>query len=208
VPRAFYCDGLAPAVSSAFETALARLRGAGCVLVERDVPDLTAGVERWHLTIVLYEAERIWTAHAESRGLSLAEFADAIATPRVRDLFGALAAGEGPSEAAYRDALDRRLPALRRAFADYFAETGATALVAPAAPVTAPRSGPRPATEEDALFDLLTRNMLPATIAAQPSICLPIGDEIPVGLLLDGRPGEDERLLALALAAERALRID
>jgi hypothetical protein len=26
--------------------------------------------------------------------------------------------------------------------------------------------GPRPTAEEDALFDLLTRNMLPATIAA------------------------------------------
>ena len=68
--------------------------------------------------------------------------------------------------------------------------------------MTPPPSGPRPESEEAALFDLLTRNMLPATIAAQPSICLPIGEEEPVGLLLDGRPGEDGELLALALAAE------
>jgi Asp-tRNA(Asn)/Glu-tRNA(Gln) amidotransferase A subunit family amidase len=47
--------------------------------------------------------------------------------------------------------------------------------------------------------------MLPATIAEQPSICLPIGDDEPVGLLVDGRPGDDEDLLAIALAVGRAL---
>jgi mandelamide amidase len=205
LPRALYCDQLAPAVSAELETALARLREAGCVIVERDVPGLAAGVQHWHLTIVLYEAERIWRGYAESHGQSLAEFAQAIATPRVREIFGALAAAEGPSEAAYRNALDRKRPIVRRSFAGYFAETGAAALVAPATPITPPPSGPRQAAEDDALFELLTRNMLPATIVEQPSICLPIGGKIPVGLLLDGRPGEDEQLLALALAVEHVV---
>jgi indoleacetamide hydrolase len=203
VPRAFYCDDLGPEVSTAFEAALARLREMGCVLVEQDVPNLTDDVRHWHLTIVLYEAEHIWRAHARSLGRSLAELADAIATPRVAEIFRRLAAGEGPSEDAYRVAADRQRPATRQWLADYFAATDVVALVAPAVPITPPLSEPRSDAEEGALFELLTRNMLPATIAAQPSVCLPIGGAgPPVGLLLDARPGDDEALLALALAVE------
>jgi mandelamide amidase len=208
VPRAVYCDGLEAAVASTFETALDRLRGAGCLLVERDVSGLPPEVERWHLAIALHEVERIWRAHAESRGQSLAEFAGAIATPRVRAIFEALAAGEAPSETAYRQAVDVQRTTFRRAYADYLAETGARAIVAPAVPIAPPPSGPRPDSEEGVLFDLLTRNMLPATITRQPSISLPIGGVTPAGLLLDGRPDEDEQLLALALAVESVLTID
>ncbi len=202
VPRAFTCDGLEPEVAAAFEDALDRLRAAGCVLVERDVPGLVAGIERLHLTVVLHEAERFWRRYAERRGTTLAAFAGTIATPQVRERFAALAAGEAPSRDAYEDAR-ARLRELSGALAGYLAETGATAIVAPACPIAPPPSGPRPAAEDARLFDLLTRNMLAATIAAQPSICLPIGGATPVGLLLDGRPGEDEALLSLALAVSR-----
>jgi Asp-tRNA(Asn)/Glu-tRNA(Gln) amidotransferase A subunit family amidase len=194
-------------VADAFEDALERLREAGCTLVERDVPALVPGIERAHLTIVLHEAERFWSALAERRGQSLTELAEAIATPGVREIFRSLAAGDAPSEGAYDEARDK-LRSFTRDLASYYVETGAVALVAPAAPITPPPSGPRPDSEEAALFDLLTRNMLPATIAEQPSICLPIGGEpeAPVGLLLDGKPGEDERLLSLALAVEQVVR--
>lgn len=205
VPGGFYLDGLEPPVAQAFEAALARLSDAGCELVEADVAGLDAGAKDVHLTIVLHEAEQIWRAHAEARGTTLRALAAAIATPQVRELFARLGAGEAPPEDAYREAHDGARPALKQAFADYFAETGAAALVAPAVPIAPPRSGPRPAEAERRLFDLLTRNMLPATFAEQPSICLPIGSDVPVGLLLDGRPGHDERLLSLALAFERHL---
>jgi mandelamide amidase len=208
LPRAYTCDDLSPAVAAAFERALDHLREAGCILVERDVPGLSARVRDWHLAIVLHEAERIWRALAEANGHSLAELAQGVVTPQVREIFGALAAGEGPSEAAYRTAVERERPALRQSLADYLADTDTVAIVAPAAPVTPPPFGPRPAAEDEALFHLLTRNMLPATIAEQPSICLATGGTPPVGVLLDGRPGEDEELLKLALAVESALVID
>jgi Asp-tRNA(Asn)/Glu-tRNA(Gln) amidotransferase A subunit family amidase len=204
VPRAYYCDSLAPGVAEVFEVALARLSDAGCVLVERDVPGLETDIAGEHLTVVLHEAERIWRGYARTLGRTLADLAAEIATARVRRLFEALAAGEAPSATAYA-AAHERLASVRSSVEDYLAEAGADALVAPAAPVTPPLTGPRPDAEEDAVFDLLTRNMLPATIARQPSACLPIGDDVGVGLLLDGRPGEDERLLALARAAEAVL---
>jgi len=202
-PRAFYRDRLAPEVEEAFDAALARLRRAGCAIVERDVPGLADDLPAWHLTIVLHEAEHMWTAHAEREGLTLAALAESIATPRVREAFRALAAGGTPAEAEYRDAVAGRLPAARRALAAYLEETGAAAIVAPALPVLPPAAGPRSASEDELLFDLLTRAMLPATVGRQPSVCLPIGTAAaPVGLLLDGRPDEDGALLALAAAVE------
>jgi mandelamide amidase len=175
-------------------------------VVDADVDGLGADVAKWHLTIVLHEADRFWRAQVRRFGQSLSEFALEIATPRVREAFELLAAGGAPSQAAYQIAHDRKLPSARQSLVDYFNATGAAALVAPASPIAGPAVGPRARTEDDALFDLLTRNMLPATMAAQPSICIPIGANEPVGLLLDGRPGEDRELLALALAAEPSLR--
>jgi mandelamide amidase len=54
----------------------------------------------------------------------------------------------------------------------------------------------------------VTRNTVVASCAALPSVCLPVPvpTPAPVGLLLDGPHGADERLLALALAIESLAR--
>jgi indoleacetamide hydrolase len=200
VPRAYYWDDAEPAVAAACEAALARLCDAGCVLVERDVPGLVPSIAAWHLTIVLHEAQRIWTGYAAGLGRSLAELAAEISTPGVRAIFESLAAGDVPGDDAYRSALAQR-DAMRATILDYVGD--ADAIAAPAVPIEPPRAEPRSPDAEIRLFELVTRNMLPATIVAGPSVCLPVGgDGPPVGLLLDARPGNDERLLALALAVE------
>ena len=114
-----------------------------------------------------------------------------------------------PSDAAYRDALYRRLPALRRAFAGYFATTGAVAHVFPTTLVPAPRIGEETTLrvgERDVSFDeAIGRNITPGSTAGLPGLVLPIGvtsTGLPVGLEFDAPAGNDRALLSLGLALE------
>lgn len=209
VHRPYFWDGLAPAVAAALEGTLDRLRAAGCEIVEQEIPGLAALVEACRFTIVMPEIAAYWTAFAaDTLGISFAEFVERIATPDVRARFAELAAGRLPTDDERRTALERDRPRLQQLYADYFEETGAVALVAPCVAIPPPRVL-RPGRYDFAgsLFDVVTRNTVVASCAALPSLCLPapVPADVPVGVMLDGPHGEDEELLALALAID-ALR--
>lgn len=206
VHRPYFYEALEPSVARAMEDTLARLRDAGCALVELELPGLAELIDACHLPIVLPEIAAYWrTVAREELGLSLADLARRIASADVRAVFERLAAGDLPSEVHHRQALERDRPRLRRLYAEAFARSGAAAFVAPCTPIGPPRVlGPERYGFEGPLFATATRNTLPASCAALPSVCLPVPvpAAAPVGLLLDGRHGEDERLLSIALAVE------
>jgi mandelamide amidase len=207
VHRPYFYDGLEPTVAAALEETLRVLREAGCEIVEEEIPGLAELVEACRFTIVLPEIAEYWTSFAARElGSSFAEFAARIASPDVRARFVDLAAGRLPSGEERRVALERDRPHLRQLFARSFTATGAAALVAPCVPIAPPRVlGPGSYDFEGPLFDVVTRNTVVASCAALPSVCLPVPvpSATPVGLLLDGPHGEDERLLSIALAVEQ-----
>lgn len=206
VHRPYFWDGLEPGVEAALEATLGLLREAGCDIVEREIPGLADLVEACRFTIVMPEIAAYWTAFAEEElGISFPEFAGRIASPDVRERFELLASGNLPSDEDRLVALERDRPHLQQLYAGYFAETGAAVLVAPCVPITPPRVlGPGSYDFDGPLFDVVTRNTVVASCAALPSLCLPVpvSTDAPVGLLLDGPHGEDERLLQVALAVE------
>jgi Asp-tRNA(Asn)/Glu-tRNA(Gln) amidotransferase A subunit family amidase len=207
VCRPYFYEDIEPAVATAMEDSLSWLRDAGCELVERDLPGLQKLVDACRFTIVLPEVDAYWRTFARVElGISLAEFATTIASPDVRALFERLAARELPSEAEYRTALEQDRPQLRRLYADCFAEGGMAAFVAPCVPIAPPRVlGPGAYDFGGPLFETVTRNTVVASCAALPSLCLPVPvtTPVPVGLLLDGPHGEDERLLSIGMAIEQ-----
>ncbi len=210
VHRPYFFDELEPGVAAALEATLGLLREAGCEIIEQAIPGLADLVRACRFTIVMPEIAAYWTAFAEEElGVSFAEFASRIASPDVRARFEELAAGRLPSDEDRRVALERDRPRLQRLYADYFAETGASALVAPCVPITPPRVlGPGSYDFDGPLFDVVTRNTVVASCAALPSLCLPVpvSTEAPIGLLLDGPHGEDDRLVEIALAIEALQR--
>jgi Asp-tRNA(Asn)/Glu-tRNA(Gln) amidotransferase A subunit family amidase len=104
------------------------------------------------------------------------------------------------------------LPALRRAYQDYFARTGVAAIVYPVTMVPATRIGDE--TDIDirgrkiSLDRALSRNITPSSTAGVPGLVLPAGltrSGLPVALEFDAPSHADRRLLALGLSLELAL---
>jgi mandelamide amidase len=137
------------------------------------------------------------------------------ASPDIRAIFSHEVMLGSPgfvSEAAYQTAVNVYLPRLRRTFKDYFAKTGAAAILFPTTLVTAPRIG-----DEGELnvgrrkmsFDVaIGRNIAPGSRTGLPGLVMPTGiavDGLPVSMEFDGPSGTDRTLLGLGLSLERIL---
>jgi mandelamide amidase len=211
VPRDPFYAGLDLATEIAMDAALKRLAAAGAVLVDLPMPEIGPMRRLLDFATAGYEIEATWRGYAAELGLSLAAIIDRIESPDVKAALRDLARGRGPSEADYRAAMDEHRPALRAFLADRFASADVAALVVPTVPVIAPPIGAETVIlggEETTVFAALTRNSWPASVADLPSLSLPAPVEggLPVGLQIDGPQGTDDRLLAIALAVEAALR--
>jgi indoleacetamide hydrolase len=213
--RYFYA-GLDPEVERLTTEALRKLKEAGVELVESDVPELAELVDLTTSQVQNHDV-RIELAKYLARygaGVSVDQVI-ARASPDIQQIFNHDMLPGGPafvSEAEYRAAVDVHLPKLHAAYRDYFARTGAAALVFAATMVTAPRIGEesqvliggRPVPFDDAV----ARNIAPGSTAGLPGLVLPAGiakDGLPVSLEFDGPAGTDRELLALGLAVEALL---
>ena len=184
-------DALVPAAEAAQVAAEARLAAAGAVIVPFDFPDLT---EAFALAGTLYGAEAYgwWRDHVEAAPEKM--------FPRILDRV------RGGREVLASDYLAawRRLHEIRAAFRA--ATAGAEAVIWPAAPILPPQAqrlldDPEHYVEQNLLA---LRNTRIANLLELPSITLPTG-AASCGVLLNGHPGQEARLLRLARAAEAAL---
>lgn len=216
VPRRHFWEDLEPGVERVAAEALQRLRDAGAVLVEADLPDVGKLALAAFFPIVLRETEATVNDYLKSYGAGMtARELVARSSPWLQYVFREYIDAGGkfalPPE-AYGAAVDQAMPRLKAVYAEYFTSHGVAATVFPAVPMTAPRIG------EDAETTLngrkvptylaLSRNALPGSVACLPGLVLPAGlDEqsLPVGLEFDGQPGRDRDLLALGLSVENVL---
>ena len=131
VPRNPFWQDLDPELAAVMERALRRLRAAGVVLVEVDIPDVVTG-QATNLLIRAFEANVDIPDYlaAEGTGFTFDDVERQIASPDVaaaialirRNLF---------SEAVYLDALNVARPRLQALYASYFATNGVAAMVFP-----------------------------------------------------------------------------
>ncbi|HZB92486.1 MAG TPA: amidase [Stellaceae bacterium] len=173
-----------PATLAALEHAAERLGLTGAILAERSAFPAFDGLVAAQSTIMSYEMAQSLAWERLNRASEL--------MPRTAQL---LAEGVAVSAAAY-DAARGTAAAARAQLAAFFGEFDA--MLVPAAPGEAPAI----ATTGDPVFNR------PWTLLHLPAIALP-GHRgpggLPVGVQLVGRPGEEARLLAIALFAEAAL---
>jgi 2-dehydropantoate 2-reductase len=184
-------DGrVAPAVRETLADAVALLREAGVVLVERDGAPLGRLHDAFE-PIVLHEA---W----EQLGSLMDEDPDHFGPDTAR----LLKAGRATDPAAYQRALTLRREHLGEAEA---VVDGVDVLLGPVVAFTAPIGTPVLDSPEGELESVFTET---ANLTGQPAITLPCGrdgDGLPVGLQLTGRRGHDADLLAAAAVVERVL---
>jgi indoleacetamide hydrolase len=216
VVRDYWFTDLDPKVEHITHLALTRLRDAGAVLVESEIPDLAHLIDVTTLPVQNHDVRFALTRYLKDygTGVSLDELISR-ASPDIRDLFRSDVLPGGAnvvSEAAYHAARDQHLPALRQAYLDYFSRTQVAAVVFPAALMPPPLIGEETTVKirgRDIPFDVaVARNIAPGSTAGLPGLVLPAGltkNGLPVALEFDAPAATDRKLLALGLSLERVL---
>jgi Asp-tRNA(Asn)/Glu-tRNA(Gln) amidotransferase A subunit family amidase len=212
----YWFEGLDPEVERITRDAIASLRAAGAEIVEAEVPGLRDLMARTADPIVDHDV-RLELAHYLAVNGANVSFDELVmrASPDIRTLFAREVMPGSPgfvSEAAYETAVKVYLPRLRRTFKDYFAKTGAAAILFPTTLVTAPRIGDEGELrvgQRKMSFDIaIGRNIAPGSRTGLPGLVIPTGiaaDGLPVSMEFDGPAGTDRTLLGLGLSLERVL---
>jgi aspartyl-tRNA(Asn)/glutamyl-tRNA(Gln) amidotransferase subunit A len=190
VPRAFFYEGLQPAVHRAVEAALATLSDLGARIEE--VP-LEVSTDRTVFQAEAYASHAVLMA--ENPGCYLPE------------TLAKLRRGASVDTPAYvRARLD--LAQLRRGIAEMF--TRIDVLATPTVPVPAPRLRDYPHTFDEVLAweaGTMLRNTRPFNGLGIPTLTVPCGrtdEDLPIGLQFAAGPWQERRALAIALAYESA----
>jgi indoleacetamide hydrolase len=214
--RGYWFEGLDPEVERITRAAISKLRAAGAKIVEAEVPGLRKLLDETADLIVDHDVRLELARYLAVNGAKLSfDELVARASPDIRAIFAHEVMPGSPgfvSEAAYETAVTVYLPRLRRTFKDYFAHTGAAAILFPTTLVTAPRIG-----DEGELsvghrkmsFDVaIGRNIAPGSRTGLPGLVMPTGiaaNGLPVSMEFDGPAGSDRTLLGLGLSLEQVL---
>lgn len=209
----YYQSGLEASVQVVIDATYDRLREAGAVLVEEEIPEIMRSAFDVSATIMLFEAVAGVQRYLEEFGAPvgveqlIAQLADG-----KREFFKAVATppGRPPQEAL--DAMLLRREELRAGVRDFMTGHGLAAILVPAVSAPPPAIG-----EEDhvviggaevSFFDAFGRNTALSPAVGLPSLTIPAGlssTGLPVSIGLDALPGQDRELLALGLAVEKVL---
>jgi aspartyl-tRNA(Asn)/glutamyl-tRNA(Gln) amidotransferase subunit A len=199
LPSTLMLEALEPAVAAAFERSVATLRCAGAQIVDLELPLLNE-LHSLHRGGGLSAAES-WAWHRTRLAAREAHYDPRVAL-RIRR-------GEALGAADYIDLLNER----RRVIAATEAAlAGFDALLSPTVPIVAPRI--QPLIDSDEAFfaanALLLRNPSLINLLDGCALSLPchLEGDWPVGLMVWSAALADDRVLAISLAIERALRTE
>ena len=217
VPRRYYWEHLDSHVAQAAEHALERLGESGVQLVEVDPSGYHALASEAYMTLIMHGIVHDLVPCLERcSGLTAPQVLARVASKDVRALMQrAIETGipDPQAEKARYVVREKVVPAYR----DLFETHGVAALVFPAVPIPAPRvreegdtAGDLVEIEGTSFSAVLTliRNTHATSAIGAPGLSIPAGltaHGLPVGLELDGLPGDDEALLGLGVAVEQML---
>jgi mandelamide amidase len=216
IVRDYWFTDLDPEVERQTELALARLKEAGALIIETELPGLASLIDLTTDAVQNHDVRIALPAYLKEYGAGV-DFDTLLAqaSPDIQRVFKSDVLPGGTNfvtEQKYAAARDQYLPALRRLYQDYFARTGVAAMVFPTTLVPAPRIGEETTVDVGGRplpFDtVVARNIAPGSTAGLPGLVLPVGlthAGLPVAIEFDAPAGADRALLALGLSAERAL---
>ncbi|MEW2915936.1 amidase family protein [Ruegeria sp. ANG10] len=211
-----YMENLSASVATAEQGGLKRIERAGAALVAVDMSAISAAAFEVGFPVGFHEMKSAMTTFLlhHKPGPSFENVVARIASKDVKDTYlNAVLGNDAPTEDAYRNAI-ARIDGIRSEYLKLLVEHRLDALVFPTAPLEAP---PIVGSDETVLLNgervptlpIFMRNVAAAGVYGAPGISLPLkgpdSNHLPVGLEIDGRPGEDHALLGIALGVEAAL---
>jgi Asp-tRNA(Asn)/Glu-tRNA(Gln) amidotransferase A subunit family amidase len=134
VPRGFFYDNLDAELVPVVESALEKLRDAGCVLVEADVPDVEKHAAAITAPISFYESLADLSQYLKASGseLTVKDVVAQIASPDVKAFYDDFIVGpKAPTLEAYQAAMEKGRPAFQAAYRDYFRNQNVVAIAFP-----------------------------------------------------------------------------
>lgn len=208
--------GLSLQTDAAFDKAISAIQAAGVAdIVPLNVPEFANLDDRMGHAIVFNEAAKVWERFCrEKRGISLSAFAERIASPDVRHVFSSLQQLAQQTRPAFETAMHGGLlRALRKQYADLISAKDLDLIAMPTCPVPPPLIGEDLTMATDLgikpTFDTVARNTALATLTGAPSLSIPAGLDaagLPIGLMIEGRSGEDRFVLAAGARLETVLK--
>ncbi len=217
IARGYYFAGLEPEVERVAQEVMERLRSAGVVLVEAELPGLSELVSLVTGPVQIHDVAPALARYLKASGAPVSfEALLAQVSPDVKGVLERFAAPGAPfavSDAAYAAARDVHRPAMQRLFADYFARQRVAAILFPATMTPATLIGQADTVvirgAEVPFATAIARNIAPGSTAGLPGLVLPAGltrdTRLPVGIELDGASGADRDLLGVGMAIEAVL---
>ena len=213
VPGTPFWEELDSELAQSAESALARLKAAGTVLVDVNlgpVRDLDKNSGR---PIVLYEFGLDLGAYLAAAGDSIT-VNDVLQHVASKDVAGLLAVANTIQRGVYDTAINVLRPQLQKLYADCFVQHAVAAIVFPTTPLPARPINENGDTGQDTVelngrrvptFPTYNRNTSPDSNAGLPGLSVPIGMTragLPVGLEFDGPVNTDRALLGIGMSVE------
>jgi Asp-tRNA(Asn)/Glu-tRNA(Gln) amidotransferase A subunit family amidase len=209
----FFHAGLDPEVARVTNEAFMRLRDAGAVLVQADIPGVVKEAPAIAATIILYETVPSITDFLEQQGTGITfkqVFADL--SESMKALLTNVAIGPGrPAKEDYEMMIAKRVQ-VKDAIARHYEEQRIVALAFPTIMARPPRIGEdmeiEIAGQKVPIHIALARNVALGSVASLPGLALRAGtsaDGLPIGITFDAGAGKDRELLSLGLSLEKAL---
>ncbi|MEO9516866.1 MAG: indoleacetamide hydrolase [Paracoccaceae bacterium] len=213
VPKDRFFDNLEPAVAVVIEKQLSVLGNAGAKLVDVSFEAVWEHNDAFGFPVVLYEVMRDLPAYLAEHApeTSFEALIEGIGSPDVVGAFESQMGEDAMPQEAYDAAMNVHRPAMRKIYAQVFRDHGLDAIVFPTTPLTARPIGQDETVELNGAqvptFPTYIRNTDLGSNVGAPGISLPcpVTSGLPVGIEFDALPGQDRALLALALAAEKAM---
>jgi indoleacetamide hydrolase len=213
VSRGFLMAGLDTEVDRVSKAALEKLRSAGAVLVEAELPEVVEAAPLIALTIIFYEMMPSIARFLaeEGTGLSFEQMLAQASDAMQANLKAVSLPPARPSPETHEMMLAQR-EALIAAIHRYFEEHGIVALAFPPTRLPAPRIGEDVEVviggQKVPMRAAIARNIALGSCASMASLVLPAGltsDGLPVGMEFASLAGTDREMLALGLSLEKVL---
>jgi len=215
----YFWQDLDKDVSERAHTALDKLRKAGVEIVTVKMPGLEEANAAVSFPVVIYEGKHdlINYLRENQTGISFEQLTRNISSPDVKEIFAhaiipqTTVDKKGRARSAdviYDQALNEGLPHLLSIYESAFNLNHLDGLIFPTSPVIAPLASKNVSSGHE--FARLIHNTDPGSNVRLPGLSIPVGpgkqSHMPVGMEIDGLPGDDAKILAIGETVEKIIK--